>query len=307
MAFTPVSGLVYPISGYFSIPVGDIEVGERLRPIDPVWAGALGGIMAADGQKQPILVRELPGVPSGTRWLLVAGGHRLEGCKLAGIALIKAIIVDADDVEARLQEVGENLQKLGLSPIDRAAHVAELIALKKVAAGVDPSRNPHAAAADVRWQKRLGQDAADATEIISGAYQWDEAVAEQVGFTSRTIRNDLALHRRLSPAAASLLRGHPITRNAAQLHALAKLPPEQQVEAATLLASGAAKGLSSIRNTFAQRPEPDPRAKKFNAVFSNFGKMGQAERAGVLDELAATYPRDFALLAQRMAAKGSAK
>ena len=45
----------------------------------------------------PITVREV-----GDEVILVAGAHRLEAFKRLGEKLIPAIIVDADDVEAKL-------------------------------------------------------------------------------------------------------------------------------------------------------------------------------------------------------------
>ena len=38
------------VEGIVSIRVVDVDVGERLRPVDLVWAAALGKLMARDGR-----------------------------------------------------------------------------------------------------------------------------------------------------------------------------------------------------------------------------------------------------------------
>lgn len=54
------------------LPLASIDLGDRLRPIDPVWAQAIAASFAERGQDQPIVVR-----PDGERFVLVTGGHRL--------------------------------------------------------------------------------------------------------------------------------------------------------------------------------------------------------------------------------------
>ena len=72
---------------------------------------------------------------------------------------------------------------------------------------------------------------------------------------------------------------------------------------AEMLASGQAKGIASIRNIFAQKPAPDPRGKRENAFFGAFARMGELERAGVLQHLAVTYPRDIAAFVDKQIAQ----
>ena len=60
------------------LPVDQIDDSGRLRPVDLIWAAALGRIMTADGQDEPISVCRLPGQAG---WKLIVGGHRLAGAQ----------------------------------------------------------------------------------------------------------------------------------------------------------------------------------------------------------------------------------
>jgi ParB family chromosome partitioning protein len=139
-------------------PIASIVIGERLRPLDPVWAAALGEIMAVEGQKDLIKICQLPG---RNDFRLVTGLHRLEGGRLQGWKTIKAEIVDHAALERRLTEVSENLWRSILGPVDKAAFIAELNEVLRAKAGVDPAATSQQIAAGARWQDTLKADAAE--------------------------------------------------------------------------------------------------------------------------------------------------
>ena len=72
MATAPAVETIQVIGTVYSLPIADIEVGVRLRPVDPVWAVALGQIIAQEGQQTPIQVCRYQGKEDWT-WSLVAG------------------------------------------------------------------------------------------------------------------------------------------------------------------------------------------------------------------------------------------
>ena len=57
------------LDGFILIRTDEVDSADRLRPIDTVWAEALGQMMARDGQDTAIQVCRLPGKIGG-RWLL---------------------------------------------------------------------------------------------------------------------------------------------------------------------------------------------------------------------------------------------
>jgi hypothetical protein len=273
------------------IPVSQIERGERMRPIDTVWATALGQVMRREGQRTPI---EVCRMPRAEVWTIVAGGHRHAAAQRADIAYLRAIVVSAADVDRRMGEVSENLWRRDLEPIDRAAFIAELVSLHKARAGIDPAKDGRAISANVRWQRAVTTEADDATETISIAYGWSDEIGAQLGFTGRTIRNDLMLFRRLAPSLVERLRAvrHPVATNATQLRALAKLdePRQRQVVDLLLHPTMPTRNVGDALRTIEQRPAPDAEAKRLSAFIGAFQRMGLAEKKGALEQLRGLLP-----------------
>lgn len=283
------------------IPTRDIELGERLRAVDPVWAEALGQLMARDGQQTPIEVCRLPG---RTFWTVVAGGHRYEAARSAGLDYLRAIVVSANRDERRLREVNENLWRKDLDPLDRAAFMAEAVLIQKRRAGVTDDARRTASVPAIHAQAIAAE--ADATlEIISNVYGWSEEVGEHLGFTGRTIRNDLYLYRRLAPSLVARLRDarHPVARNATQLRALAKLDPKLQANVVDSLlgahrrapcgtVAAAVKQLQP--GTAAHRTDAD--SKRLSAFLGAFRRMSLVEQKGALAALAPLLPAGVRLV-----------
>lgn len=277
-----------------------IDASDRLRPIDPVWAEALAGIMKAEGQRTPIEVCRLPG---RSDYRLVTGGHRHAAATING-AYLRAEVVTNDAVERRLREVSENLHRRDLAPMDRAAFLAELVSALKVRAGLDAEQDGRAASVNARWQKVLQNEADDTNDTMSFVYGWSSEVADQLGFSKRTIERDLLLHRRLSPTIVEALRrnDHPVLRNAAQLRALAKLEEADQRHVLGLLlhANGKLSGapFSTVTAALAAREgkkKPAPDAKRLNSFIGTYGRMTLPEKKGALAQLAGMLPAGWSL------------
>jgi uncharacterized ParB-like nuclease family protein len=82
-----------------AIPLTQIDVGPRLRPVDPAWVELLAASLAERGQDTPITVR--PAEEAG-RYMLVAGGHRVAAAEVAGLEALDAFVTEATDDEATL-------------------------------------------------------------------------------------------------------------------------------------------------------------------------------------------------------------
>lgn len=125
-----------PVDDIGFINVSDIDMGERLRPVDPVHVEVLGRAIMREGQATPIVVCRLPG---RNDWTLVAGAHRVEAARKFDIEQLKAEIISPDKIGRRQREISENLWRKDLDPIDRANFIAELVRLAKLRAGIDRS------------------------------------------------------------------------------------------------------------------------------------------------------------------------
>ena len=277
-----------------------IDASDRLRPIDPVWADALGGVMQVEGQRTPIEVCRLPG---RSDYKLVVGGHRHAAASLKGLWL-RCEVVTADATDRRLREVSENLHRRDLAPMDRAAFVAELVAVHKTLAGLNVDQDGRAASANARWQNDIKNDAIDATATIAIAYGWTDKVAEILGLASRTIRDDLMLFRRIPASAIDALRSkdHPVLSNASQLRALAKLDKNDQEHILGLLLHSngvhSQAPFSSVTAAVAAvsgKSKPTPDSKRLNAFLGAFGRMTPLERKGALVHLKEVLPAGWSL------------
>jgi len=271
------------------VRVEDVEVGKRLRSVDPVWADALGSAMLREGQATPIVICRLPGQP---KWMLVAGAHRLEGARLHGIEQLKAEIISARVGERAQREISENLWRRGLDPLERAAFIAKQVEIIKIRKGIDPEQDIRSVAAQVRWNRARGAavkaEAADASEIFSHAYGWSDEIAEKLGVSAKTVTNALALYRQIPPSAASRLRAakHPIIDNASELSKLAKLTDEELDAVVDLLIAGRAKRVAEAKALVSGKHDTSsPEDKRLSTFVGTFQRMTLSERHGALQQL----------------------
>ena len=276
------------LDAFVLIRTDEIDVpDDRLRAVDPVWGGAVGRMMKRDGQDTPIKVCRLPG---RSRWTLVAGAHRHYGATVEEIVYLKAEVVTAEKDERRLHEVRENLFRADLSPIDRAAFIAEMVAIHKRRAGIDPEADGRVASITARWQKAIKEEAHDTTATIAVVYGFTEKVANDLGFSTRTIENDLMLYRRLAPSIVDRLREvqHPALKNATQLRSLAKLEPSVQADVLRALTGDdgwtpCASVTEAVKRTQPTKVIPMRAAehKRTNTVIDAIQRMSAKERVGL--------------------------
>lgn len=286
------------------IPVDMIDEGDRLRPVDPAWAQALGDLMRREGQKKSIEVCREPGA---NRWTLVDGAHRLTGARGAGIVYLRAEVVSADQEDRRLREISAQLWHRGLNdPFERASFIAELVAIKRARAGLAEAGH-RAASVPTRWKKAIAAEADDTLETISNVYGWSNELGAQLGLTGRTVRNDLTIYRRISPSLIAKLRRHhhPVATNATQLRALAKLEEREQREVVELLTEpGRSLGhpvpksvTEAIAHPYGPRPakRADPAAARLSTFLSVYQRMSLTERKAAAILLSPHLPAGLTL------------
>lgn len=245
----PIAGLMAEkVDDVILVRTDQVHRGDRLRSVDPVWARALGTIMAREGQNTPIEVCRLPGK---TEWELVAGAHRHAGAELSGIEYLKAIVVSADRADRRMREISENLWRQGLDPIDRAAFIAELVTLKRTQAGLEIA-SQRVARVNRRFKQQIDEEAGEMLETISSIYGWSDEIGAQIGLSGRSVRNDLMIFRGIAPSLIAKLREarHPVATNGTQLRALAKLDAGEQQKVVWCLLNSAT--IKSVGDAIAQ-------------------------------------------------------
>ncbi|MFT9018004.1 ParB/RepB/Spo0J family partition protein [Acetobacter malorum] len=169
-----------PLSAVVSIPLADIDVGERLRGVDDDAAAVIAASMQEQGQRTPIEVRKV-----GKRYRLIAGAHRMRALALAGIDTAFAVIVKADDLQAQLLEIDENICRRELSPLDKATFLARR---KEVYEELHPET------------KHGGDRKSDQVDsLVHLIPSFTEATAQKLGFDARSIRRSVARYTNIVP------------------------------------------------------------------------------------------------------------
>lgn len=160
------------------IAVDSVMVGERLRPLDPENVDRVKSSLQSIGLQNPIVCRVVNEFTDadGEVWenavFLVSGLHRLEAARALGWAKIDAIVTDANDIDAELAEIAENLHRADLSKAARDEHIrryAELLRARELSDKV-ANNSP----------KPVGRPVAVSTQI-----------AKETGISERTVRRVL--------------------------------------------------------------------------------------------------------------------
>jgi ParB-like chromosome segregation protein Spo0J len=279
------------VESVLQIVVDDIVVGDRIGILWPDKAAALGQLIAASGQRTPINIRA-NGPKAAKPWTLVAGWHRLEGAKLAGLRIIDAIQVYGDFREI---EAEENLHRRSLAPIERACFVravadAAEARLKDQHDGLSPEQIAVRArwdamrvkAKSVERDDNLNNAEADHTRCnLHRVYGWREETARAMGMSLDQIKRDLALHRAIIapfPDLYEALARHPIVgENASALREIASYAEpsrraiiEGLIQAADMTLAQALEGLALKAG---KAPTPTGATKYMDNAGSNIARL----------------------------------
>lgn len=251
----------------YSLPLDLIEVGERLRPVDPDYVSLIAASMAERGQDTPIVVGA-----AGTdgKHKLIAGGHRVEAARALGWPRIDALISDASELQAKLQEIDENLIRRELSALDRAVFLAER---KAIYEALHPEARQGGARRGIKT-----------TSLSFWSEAFSKATAEKLGVDRRTIeravkRAELAKN----PELHRLLGKHPVADSGAELDKLLAEPPERRLQIAQALtraenpARNVAEALVEISGPPARTGAGETQ-RQLNALLSAWRKAGAAAR-----------------------------
>lgn len=247
---------------------------DRLRLPDPDAVAAIALSMDARGLMHPITVWA---PKKGERVRLIAGLHRLMGAKSLGWSEIPATIFAGAALEARLLEIDENVFHRPLSPLDRAAHLAER---KRIYEELYPETKGGAAGGIARWY------ANDKLSFASDA-------AEKLGVSERDVQRSVARYTKIAPDVRLRIALTWIADKGAELDALARLDPAEQRKAVALLLSDAedrprtvAGASAVIRGVRKASPSADEAAMK--VLKRAWEDAPKSVRAQFIDDLVAT-------------------
>lgn len=258
-----------------TIPIAKIHVPERLRAVEEDHALAISASIVEHGLLNPVTVRATPASKGGA-YTLVAGAHRLRAMELLDEIEIDAVVVDADQQEAVLLEITENLFRNELSVIDRAVFVQTY--------------------RDV-WEDKYGK-IVSGPKVIRGNLPLiiaDEAkagfskhVADRMGVSPDAVKRLNRIANRLHSDLRAAVRGTPVADNQAALLKLAKMEPQEQRRAAIALRAEGGDLKKALGHVKAVRPTEKPAAKRdamLNALLEIWSKADETTRKAFLAEI----------------------
>jgi len=108
----------------FEVPVAAVAADpeQPRKTFTEADIAGLAATMAEHGQLQPVLLRRDPA--AADRWIIVAGERRWRAARLNGWSTLLAIESDGDP---EVVTILENLQRVGLSPVEEARGLQRLI------------------------------------------------------------------------------------------------------------------------------------------------------------------------------------
>ncbi len=186
------------------IAVGSIAVGKRARSLNSERVRALRDSIEQLGLLQPIVV-------SGTGQL-VAGYHRLEAARQLGWLTIQAHVLEADDLEAELAEIDENLIRHELTVLEQSEHLLRRDEIL-TAMGMRAARG------DNRYTDR--------GETVS-PLKTSADIANEIGLGERAAQGRIQIARSIVPDVKDKIADTELADRTRDLLALARLEPEQQ-------------------------------------------------------------------------------
>jgi ParB family chromosome partitioning protein len=257
-----------------TIPLDQIEVGQRLRPIDNDYVAMLAASMAEEGQHTPIHVG--PADDAG-RHALITGAHRVSAARLAGLPSLLAIVFRGDALHAQLLEIDENLMRRGLSELDRSVFLARR---KEIYLSMHPLTG--------RGKGRSGQK--DNLSFFPKALPFTKATAEKLGITDRSVARAIA-RAQIEQDLREMLAPTRWADNAATLDALLKMDAALR-RSVVIALTRAEKPARTLASALAERGTPRTNAaaeaeRQHQALMSAWRKAGKPARRRFLAFLAA--------------------
>lgn len=218
------------------IRVDNIQVKEGRRELDGNHVRELADSIRELGLLNPVTVDK--------ENVLIAGLHRLEAVKLLEWPEVECTVSSLEGLRAELAEIDENLVRHDLNYIDEGEQLARR---KEIYETLHP---------ETRQGMRNGQTSKTETVAVLETKPFAEDTAEKIGVAARTVRSKIQVVKNLTPEVKGLVKEKDIGfKNAVKL---SRLEPEQQKEAAALLAAKEIKTVDEYTATKVAEATPEP-------------------------------------------------
>jgi ParB family chromosome partitioning protein len=189
------------------IPLSGLRIANELRATDDKAVDALAESISRVGLLQPI------GITVDKK--LIYGRRRVAACSKLGYDKIPAVILDVDDLGAKLAEIDENLMR---SPLTKAERIKALERRKEIYEAMHPETK----------KPKGGRPKKNSAETAP----FSEDTAKATGKSKRSVQADVALSKCLDDLAVEIIADTPVANKKTELAKLAALEPTEQREIA---------------------------------------------------------------------------
>lgn len=205
------------------VPIGKIQIKEGRRSLDAGHVKELADSIRELGLLNPLTIDR--------DYVLIAGLHRLEAVKALGWEDVECTVSSLEGLAAELAEIDENIVRSDISTLE---YGEILLRRKEIYETLHPETKEGIAQA-ISMNRTLGNNVSDKMSVTSKSFVQD--TAEKLGVVPRTIERQIQTAKNLTPETKEIIKksDQKISKDAALK--LSRLGPEQQKEAAALLAA----------------------------------------------------------------------
>jgi ParB/RepB/Spo0J family partition protein len=185
---------------HMHVGIDEIIVNAGRRELNETEVNKLARSIKEIGLRHPLTVREERG---GSRYVLVAGRHRLEAMKRLGNEHVPVVIASMTNLDAEMWEISENLHRAELTKLERAEQIE-------------------------RWRELKAKKVAQLGPPNQPAEKGVRKTAEELGVTRQEVQRaeDIA---HITKEAKEAIRDADLADNQSAMLKVAAEPPERQV------------------------------------------------------------------------------
>lgn len=215
------------------IPIREITVNPGRRELDLEDVKELAGSIRELGLLHPIIIDK--------KYTLIAGLHRLEAAKLLEWTEIECTVSSLEGLKAELAEIDENVVRSDLTTLEFGEL---LLKRKEIYETLHPETKAGISQAN-GMNRALGNNVECKMHATSKPFVQD--TAEKTGVNPSTVQRQVQTAKNLTPNAKKILRESNMKIAKTTALKLSQLPPEEQTEAANMLATGQIRSVEQYR------------------------------------------------------------
>ena len=236
------------------VPIGKIQIKEGRRSLDAGHVKELADSIRELGLLNPLTIDR--------DYVLIAGLHRLEAVKALGWEDVECTVSSLEGLAAELAEIDENFIRSDLSPVE---YGEMLLRRKEIYETLHPETK--------RGGDRKSEEIKRTKCPFDPAKSFVDDTADKLGVNPRTVRRQIQTAKNLTSETKEIIKGTDTKISKKAAMKLSNLKPEQQKEAATLLA---AKEIRTV-DEYTRKRETTLEGSNKKLKDSETGMAGQPE------------------------------